>query len=1074
MTNALPNFSFHDIPPEKIAKGNLSKDEKIVIGKHLAAHKDSPVYANFFKALNLSASQTQSPEKMWDYYAIGYSKYIRSSQGARETAMFYSTEAHAKGRSPSYTFDLAKQLVGIPFSDKPINHERSLFLARNLNNANLIRQLHAQSRDSPIIAEALSRIAANFDNWDKSPPSQALKDTIEMQLKNLIKLSNSLKSLTSDPQVLKELTMTKEFPKLLKPFLEGEISLEPRDIANLEKEFKAVFLETQKAVEAQQKPLNKAEIQHLKKGPQKIKESSFKALAQLHDATVESKATLAQAQIKANLGVENERLFNDHLQKIGFPLKITDIPANQNLLDAVMPYLKGEKKLNAEGLENFKIHFDNFLDTTDLVKLNNHILHLRMPISKSEMDNIKINNVDLYESLKPFLQGSKILTASILAVLSAKVSKMGMKPAGIYEMNTSQPIAMKGITSGGAVFPIRTTREPKEEVGKNKASSLLPPTDQLYAENSAEQVNKPQEVITAYFKVGPSGGDEISKFETFAYNVADLLGLGEQFAGTKVTRVKADTVDLEARNQQGLVYNPEMLREDELVGSMQRSIPGDNLYAYMKDPQRWDEIKRPQLNQALLTSAAFGMFDQNPTNVIVTRVETEVEGRKSVTMTPKFFDNTRVLPNGSTGFVRHGQTAFSTTRCALLAHPEVNVNLKPEEREALKEEVGRLLEKVDEELIPYVNGQIVIQGSDKKLSLIPNFPPHWLDKKGALDAMKIRLNNINRALEAGALAKPRDIIFAADPEFKFVCALTMVTSSFLKYVDDPNLTANQKESYRQEVLMRAGYDNLDVLLNNCADQGIDPKRVYDMCNSSLTLENIMDFMITESKNRKKNVANAENVQKVDKNTIALRRALTEAAAVDFKDIESNDIQGNCLNMILEDCKWSNVRTGLFEGKDLEKVFKSMNPFEIFLTYDHELNLTLHLKVGEGQILHSAVDYRTNPGKLKLLSPEFQNISPRSVAAVQELLTPRYYGGVIEREEAVAILEDANPYTFLLFTDPKTKRLTLAQKAGFGIVPMKELVPTETPGVYNLLNRRVDLNKIEDFMANQGFKPFQNR
>src|ERR1700722_8715623 len=158
---------------------------------------------------------------------------------------------------------------------------------------------------------------------------------------------------------------------------------------------------------------------------------------------------------------------------------------------------------------------------------------------------------------------------------------------------------------------------------------------------------------------------------------------------------------------------------------------------------------------AVAVTIAFGMFDTHSENVMIT-------DEKKI----KFFDNTRSFPN-SNGLIDSGERLISPFRTILLDLPLAHEPLSSEEKGQLRSQVNSMKEKVDDDFENFLN---------KNKEQIEGLPHGWLDANGALNAMKERLDLMQKVLKKDiGNVTLMDLSLKSVPGYSFTFALHLMS-----------------------------------------------------------------------------------------------------------------------------------------------------------------------------------------------------------------------------------------------------------------------------------------------------------
>lgn len=501
----------------------------------------------------------------------------------------------------------------------------------------------------------------------------------------------------------------------------------------------------------------------------------------------------------------------------------------------------------------------------------------------SKEDEAALYQIGDSSALLPFLEGDPADTKNIIDSLREEIQSFKKR-----EIRKESPVAMKAIVLQAELH--QAIREGKESAKDAPFGFSSNKVFALYKQNEKE--------IVAFFKEGVKDNEATAKMEKLVWDIAVLMGLEEYFAPTK----------------EETLHNMRGSAQVAIKGRVLHEVIGTEMF----------HATRQEIANGVLVSVVFGMFDAHRGNIIVTN-----EGKI------KFIDNARSLPNGN-GFLDLGKQRYIFSyRSALLDLPETAEALTREEIESLKRAVAALKLR-QETLKDFLN-------SPQTQKTIKDFPTGWFDSGAVYDAMKARVENLDRFLQSGDVKTAQDLVVLTYPEYKFAYGAHLF---YLLLFDPITYQVGQLHS-------SIGFYSMKEVLENLEKAGVDIKIVKQWCeDSTVSLEEL----------KGKIVANKQTLYCIpaDPNEyIKLEEELMKNATVDYKDIPKKLCEGFMRNRNLKAMLEEPGVHYMDRSGDAITLFLELGGGVLFKEQDH-FNIVhsapsgyviepLNLKIGSGKI-----------------------------------------------------------------------------------------------------------------------------
>lgn len=265
-------------------------------------------------------------------------------------------------------------------------------------------------------------------------------------------------------------------------------------------------------------------------------------------------------------------------------------------------------------------------------------------------------------------------------------------------------------------------------------------------------------------------------------------------------------------------------------------------------------------------------------------------------------------------------------RSSLLELEDSFIPLNQEEIEELKKDLQSYKEKLSD-LEKYFNSSITQHQIDK-------LPPGWMDKRASLNAMKERIERLERVLNSNDSINLRDISMSMNPSFKMFSALGVALKMVSHPPTDP-FTMNDSRALQAEVFSETLY--VDELFKFCEDYGVDPAYIKSLVDDptksfdEIVLD-IKEYLASTPREAKPEYARADLLTSYYKN-----------AAVDLKDVGREEANNTAFLIAVDKLKNEAIfdQCTIYEG----------DPREIDLEF----------KV-KGESVKAQLDYLTLPGK----------------------------------------------------------------------------------------------------------------
>jgi len=317
--------------------------------------------------------------------------------------------------------------------------------------------------------------------------------------------------------------------------------------------------------------------------------------------------------------------------------------------------------------------------------------------------------------------------------------------------------------------------------------------------------------------------------------------------------------------------------EKGIPGSFQPTIPGHELANYLVASRTVGDLKtrKDQLIHATLVTILYGMMDAHAKNIFV-KSKTDEEDKEEGALI--FFDNPRIFPNGDV--VLAEDHLFASYRSGLLELPDTYTPLTPQEKESIKTKIAAFEAK-----IPFMEEHLARKAwksssrekeEEKKPKAKQPFsgktleeilPPHWFDTAKVVQNTKERLKRTREACDKATCL--RDLVFAANPAFKWVAALHIAGFNSL----DTEKTALEIQKIS---LPNVGGCAIQKVLQECQKRGIDPLALKAACeNPNLSFDEILDNLF-----KQKTYVNQAQSQALTEEALKL---FVQKAVPDFKD-----------------------------------------------------------------------------------------------------------------------------------------------------------------------------------------------
>lgn len=446
--------------------------------------------------------------------------------------------------------------------------------------------------------------------------------------------------------------------------------------------------------------------------------------------------------------------------------------------------------------------------------------------------------------------------------------------------------------------------------------------------------------VLAFFKESSSGEKTSEIMEELMWQISIIFGLESQFTSTKQASIRTKE-PLNAYAESAVRYNSkgELVRKynlsKEKQGSIQVAQNGKTLKGL--DASERYQIPRAEIIKGMLTILIFGMSDAHTDNIIVD------EGGHI-----HFFDNTRSLPH-SDMIWRNGKITPSF-RSGLFITDMSYTNLTSDERENIRQQI-QLLESKLKNLDKYFS---------KHTKTLKQLPAGWLNPEEALKELEKRILSMKLAIDNPNITNLQDFVFATLPDTKFFATLLM-TMMHKSYPDKDIL------ELEKTAMVSIGFLDLEKLLKELTDSGIDPQIVYEMCqNPNLNLHDIYKKVLNISV-----VTSSEEINQIVDSSKSLLNQFLLRAKADFKDVKREDISENAYQLILQKF----IATGFSHFNSVEtyeelKTLHEKMPANFFIirTVSHDKPKILKIDFkDDDQAIHTfEIDYLLKPGYVKII------------------------------------------------------------------------------------------------------------
>jgi hypothetical protein len=264
------------------------------------------------------------------------------------------------------------------------------------------------------------------------------------------------------------------------------------------------------------------------------------------------------------------------------------------------------------------------------------------------------------------------------------------------------------------------------------------------------------------------------------------------------------------------------------AGSAQSAIKGKTIDQLILNKQE-GQLTRPDLLRGILAIGTFGMYDAHASNIMVDK-----NSRIS------FFDNARSLPNSNDYVLwgtKGGQILLPSIRCGLLKLQSCHEPLTQDEKDLMLLELRKIQEKSIRSFFesPYTQNDL------KKLA------PGWIDQESVVSAAEERIQKAINALESDEVKTPADLIFAFNPENRFVATLSTIVSMHSKFSQSSVIPTKWNDALKSEKgreLVRSGLDkgyDLANLMELVTRLGYDTAQLHALClDSTHSFDDLVD------------------------------------------------------------------------------------------------------------------------------------------------------------------------------------------------------------------------------------------
>lgn len=539
----------------------------------------------------------------------------------------------------------------------------------------------------------------------------------------------------------------------------------------------------------------------------------------------------------------------------------------------------------------------------------------------------------IQKELAPYLDGLKPLAGASRRKILSLLSDVHKQEFPIKKGDS--PITSSSIEKTADLFSAERKGiawAAQEENLKNEDISL----------NEIYKLKDPNSLATlAYFKVGIGGEKATGVMEKLMWDIALIMGQEDQFVPTKTSRIRSKASRQEKDPQSALTWT----KKGDLAsliqlskgkkGGIQVAQKGDTLEEY-RGP-----IDKAELTKGTITTSIFGMFDVREANIIRTD-----EGKL------KFFDNTRSLPN-SNSVIQYGAFGLKPSyNSCLLKYEESYTPLDPVEITSISEEIEKI-DKSMKKLEKFLNSPLA-----KKQ--IASLPPGWLSTQDALNAMKERIANIKTALQRREIKTLCDVVFAANPDYKFFAAMESVQD--LEGVPKGNLSF---KGMKESGLKSTGSTSVDMLMRGSP---IDPGLIRKWCQDpALSFEQVIEKIIDERDAL--TAKTPEELEKIEEiralNTKALSEEFWKKAKLDLKDVDRTRAIEIHYEFIEEECNKLNWPIRFIDFEEDKKEDFLVDSNYCVVASEERTKLSLLYKKKDGLIITLPIDFYTNPHYLKL-------------------------------------------------------------------------------------------------------------
>lgn len=538
----------------------------------------------------------------------------------------------------------------------------------------------------------------------------------------------------------------------------------------------------------------------------------------------------------------------------------------------------------------------------------------------------------LKDDLAPFFEGKARLDQMSTEILRTEMAKVQeeivqQSPKLTTEQYKTQreesPITKIALEKQAKVFKVeRQTKRwavtQQELTAQGKSANIVVKIQDKY---------KPNKTI-GFYKEGKEREKAAGTIEKFFWDMAVIMKMENMFAATKETKMKT---------KQGVHE-----------GGVQVAQAGKTLSDRLD--QKNLSITKEQVIQGTLPTIVFGMFDAHLNNIIV-----DDEGCH-------FFDNTRSMPH-SNGYINWGDELISSYRSGLLNLPESFEPLQPEELSKIKDQLAACQKEFE-----HLKAFMTSEQSKKQFAKLPT---GWMNPTLALNAMKERLDRMQKALDDNKVHCLRDLAFAATPEIKFMAILTLAIQAQGK----PILTLRDKKMIQEKeqlILTLVGSYSLEKLTGACVKAKLDPQKLKDLCEDpNLSFEALMCKVSV--------YANEVDKTKTREELIASRnKILNDArkqAKLDLKDISRDHCETylslpQTISMLESQMKEDLTKRGIpilnsTQSQEIESKKQSLQPSESFAVYEmSRKEYVLYSKdIATSPISKKKIDFLSSPGEV---------------------------------------------------------------------------------------------------------------